>query len=79
MRDERSRDTRASQVHRDMGISGRLKRLNFTNSIPLSDEHWVPMAEGEVLAIRHGRLLDPAGSPHVSESETPIGALQSAA
>ncbi len=33
-------------------------------SIPLSDEHWLPIAEGEVLAIRHGRLLNSAG-PHV--------------
>ena len=48
-------------------------------SVPLSDEHWVPLAEGEVLAIRHGRLLDSANPLDVSEPETPIGAFQSAA
>jgi glutamine amidotransferase len=68
---------------RDQGTSSTVDRrkqeVMLFASIPLSDEHWVPMAEGEVLAIRHGRLLDPADSRYVTDSETPIGALQSAA
>jgi glutamine amidotransferase len=76
---KKCRDT----VTRDQGTSSRLDRrkqeVMLFASVPLSDEHWVPMPEGEVLATGHGRLLGPAGSLDVSEPETPIGALQSAA
>lgn len=44
-------------------------------SVPLSDEPWIPLAEGDVLAVRHGRLCEvaarevrsdarSAGAPH---------------
>ena len=76
---ENYRDSAKRHQETSSTVDRRKQEVMLFASIPLSDEHWVPMAEGEVLAIRHGRLLDPAGSPHVSESETPIGALQSAA
>ena len=75
---EKCRDT----VARDHATSSRLDRrkqeVMLFASIPLSDEDWVPLVEGEVLAIRHGRLLDSAGARNFSKTETRIQALQSA-
>lgn len=74
---EKCRDT----VARDHATSSRLDRrkeeVMLFASIPLSDEDWVPLVEGEVLAIRHGRLLDSAGARNFSKTKTRIRALQS--
>jgi len=74
---EKCRDT----VARDHATSSRLDRrkqeVMLFASIPLSDEEWVPLVEGEVLAIRHGRLLDSAGARNFSKTKTRIRALQS--
>ena len=68
-------------VARDHATSSRLDRrkqeVMLFASIPLSDEDWVPLVEGEVLAIRHGRLLDSAGARNFSKTKTRIRALQS--
>ena len=31
-------------------------------SVPLTTENWMPLAEGELLVARHGRLQDDIGS-----------------
>ncbi len=76
-------ESRRDTAERDRGTSSAADRgqqqVMLFASIPLSDEHWMPIAEGEVFAVRHGRVMDRAGTPSVSEAETPIGPLQSAA
>jgi predicted glutamine amidotransferase len=76
---QRCRDTTPRGQGTSSAADRRKQQVMLFASVPLSDEHWVPLAEGEVLAIRHGRLLNSANPLDVSELETPIGAFQSAA
>ena len=40
-------------------------------SVPLTAEKWVPLAEGELLVARHGRLQDDLGSGRATVESSP--------
>jgi glutamine amidotransferase len=54
---EKCRDTAERDQGTSSAVDRRQQEVTLFVSIPLSDEPWVPIAEGEVLAIRHGRLI----------------------
>ncbi len=64
---EKCRDTAEREQEKSSTVDHRQQQVMLFASIPLSDEPWAPVAEGEVLAIRHGRLLDSAGAHAAGE------------
>ncbi len=64
---EKCRDTTERDQEKSSTVDRRQQQVALIASIPLSDEDWVPLVEGEVLAIRHGRLLDSAGTHAVRQ------------
>ena len=59
---EKCRDSGERDQEKSSDLDHRQQEVMLFASIPLSDEAWVPLVDGEVLAVRHGRLLDSAGA-----------------
>jgi len=45
-------------VTKGLTVSGADQVVTLIASVPLTDEPWVPFAEGEVRVVRHGRCKD---------------------
>jgi glutamine amidotransferase len=43
--------------------SGEAQVITLLASVPLTDEGWRPLAEGELVVVRHGRVVASRGSP----------------
>ena len=43
--------------------SGKAQVITLVASVPLTGEGWRPLAEGELVAVRHGRIVAARGSP----------------
>ena len=49
----------------DLGFEDNLQEVVLIASVPLSSEHWVPLEEGELLALRNGHIVKQGLPEHV--------------
>lgn len=76
---EKCRDSAEREQEKSSTVDRRQQQVMLFASIPLSDEPWIPIAEGEVLAVRHGRLLDTPARAISAKQKYRLGQLQPSA
>ena len=56
-----------------LSVRGARQEVTLFASVPLTDEHWTPLAEGELVAVVRGEVVrrQLAIEPSVLETSTP--------
>ncbi len=53
----------------------KVQQVTLIASVPLTQENWVPLKQGELLAIQHGKIVmkeNPTGEREPSQADTPL-------